>query len=200
MNNTNINNINPPSTLALSCNSSSIATSSTSHVDNELFNKKNYLFSSRTEKEIQSKLEKASRKWDCALAMCANEPSVGLYRVQEHVRRTTPRLIHQADQYNELKQQIEGRNHDVQYAVTVADTMYKIKSFAAIFDSASVALRAQKNNNALDGEIRKLKVENNNTDGAGGRSDTHGMASSIADGLGMMKTFLKQKQQQQQQK
>jgi len=49
--------------------------------------------------------------------LLANEPSLGLYRLQEHVRRSVPTLVELKKELTGVNMAVQGAVHDAEYAV-----------------------------------------------------------------------------------
>ena len=49
--------------------------------------------------------------------LIANEPSLALYRLQEHVRKSLPFMVEKRTEVMRLHEQLQGRCYDVDYAV-----------------------------------------------------------------------------------
>lgn len=47
----------------------------------------------------------------------ANEPSLALYRLQEHVRKALPFMVEKRGEFSQLHDQLQGRCYDVDYAI-----------------------------------------------------------------------------------
>jgi len=47
----------------------------------------------------------------------ANEPSLALYRLQEHVRKALPFMVEKRGEFAQLHEQLQGRTYDTDYAV-----------------------------------------------------------------------------------
>ena len=47
----------------------------------------------------------------------ANEPSLALYRLQEHVRKGLPFMVEKRAEFGQLHEQLQGRCYDADYAV-----------------------------------------------------------------------------------
>eukprot|EP01028_Stygiella_incarcerata_P012773 TRINITY_DN80440_c0_g1_i1.p4 TRINITY_DN80440_c0_g1~~TRINITY_DN80440_c0_g1_i1.p4 ORF type:complete len:354 (-),score=146.65 TRINITY_DN80440_c0_g1_i1:4846-5907(-) len=62
----------------------------------------------------------------------ANVPSLGEYRVQEHIRRTVPELLRTRTKLNDMAQGIEDHTYDVEYALDALKSMQRIKSFSSM--------------------------------------------------------------------
>lgn len=47
----------------------------------------------------------------------ANEPSLALYRLQEHVRKALPFMVEKRGEFGQLHEQLQGRCYDADYAI-----------------------------------------------------------------------------------
>lgn len=47
----------------------------------------------------------------------ANEPSLALYRLQEHVRKALPPMVERRVEVTKLQHELQGRCYDVEYAL-----------------------------------------------------------------------------------
>ncbi|XP_073517141.1 BLOC-1-related complex subunit 8 isoform X1 [Phyllobates terribilis] len=75
------------------------------------------------EQEMQIKVKKVTDKFTESMYVLANEPSVALYRLQEHVRRSLPELAqHKADMQN-WEEQSQGSVYTVEYACSAVRSM-----------------------------------------------------------------------------
>ena len=84
------------------------------------------------EPDLSTRLLRVTTAFNEVLYSCANEPSLGLYRIQEHVAVTVPRLVERQRQLRESSQKVEGAIYDLEYdAKTLAD-MGRITQFASI--------------------------------------------------------------------
>ncbi|XP_029469702.1 BLOC-1-related complex subunit 8 isoform X2 [Rhinatrema bivittatum] len=85
------------------------------------------------EQEIQLKVKKVTDKLTESMYVLANEPSVALYRLQEHVRRSLPELAqHKADMQN-WEEQSQGAIYTVEYACSAIRSMtYSSEYFKSI--------------------------------------------------------------------
>ncbi|KAM9112179.1 BLOC-1-related complex subunit 8 isoform 2-T3 [Pangshura tecta] len=75
------------------------------------------------ETEMQLKVKKVTDKFTESMYILANEPSVALYRLQEHVRRSLPELAqHKADMQS-WEEQSQGAIYTVEYACSAIKNM-----------------------------------------------------------------------------
>jgi len=57
----------------------------------------------------------------------ANEPSLALYRLQEHVRKGMPFMVEKRAEFGRLHEHLQGRCYDIDYAVSAAKEITKAK-------------------------------------------------------------------------
>lgn len=75
------------------------------------------------EQEMQLKVKRVTDKFTESMYVLANEPSVALYRLQEHVRRSLPELAqHKADMQS-WEEQTQGAIYSVEYACSAIRSM-----------------------------------------------------------------------------
>ncbi|KAG7238990.1 hypothetical protein INR49_030255 [Caranx melampygus] len=67
------------------------------------------------DQEMQLKVRRVSDKFTESMYVLANEPSVALYRLQEHVRRSLPELVQH--------KQSQGAIYTVEYACSAVKSM-----------------------------------------------------------------------------
>lgn len=68
----------------------------------------------------------------------ANEPSVALYRLQEHVRRSLPELVQHKTDMQGVEEQCQGAIYTVEYACSAVKSM---SNSAAYFKNIEGLLR-----------------------------------------------------------
>lgn len=66
------------------------------------------------------------------LYSAANEPSLGMYRIQEHVAVTVPKLVEQQLQLQDNSQRVEGASYDLEYDTKTLRDMAGITQFRGI--------------------------------------------------------------------
>eukprot|EP00118_Oscarella_pearsei_P022549 m.261776 g.261776 ORF g.261776 m.261776 type:complete len:223 (+) comp40449_c1_seq7:32-700(+) len=81
----------------------------------------------KTEKKVKQVSDKVS---EC-LQIVANEPSLGLFRLQEHVRRSILTLVTLKKDVNHVKQKVQGLVYDAEYGLKTLESMQGIESFSA---------------------------------------------------------------------
>ena len=80
------------------------------------------------------------------LHILANEPSLGLYRVQEHVRKTMPKLSNCVDRMETSDQQLHGLVYDTQFAI---QTVKEIEKSEQTFENIEHLLKKATSSSAL---------------------------------------------------
>ncbi|XP_032831888.1 BLOC-1-related complex subunit 8-like isoform X2 [Petromyzon marinus] len=68
------------------------------------------------EQELQLKVRRVSERWTDSMWVLANEPSVGLFRVQEHILRSLPELAEHKTNFLNVEERSNGIVYDVEYA------------------------------------------------------------------------------------
>lgn len=75
--------------------------------------------------ELDAKTKKVVDKFGEALEAVANEPSLALFRIQEHVRKSLPPLMARRLETRRLHRRVEGLTYDIDYAAKAVTTMRK---------------------------------------------------------------------------
>lgn len=72
-----------------------------------------YFIFSNSNNHIVLATEKISEN----MHIVANEPSLALYRIQEHVRKVLPMIVDRKAEVLQLQQELQGHCYDMEYAV-----------------------------------------------------------------------------------
>ncbi|XP_030228377.1 BLOC-1-related complex subunit 8 isoform X1 [Gadus morhua] len=75
------------------------------------------------DQEMQLKVKRVSDKFTESMYVLANEPSVALYRLQEHVRRSLPELVQHKTDMQSWEEQSQGAIYSVEYACSAVKSM-----------------------------------------------------------------------------
>ncbi|XP_049644458.1 BLOC-1-related complex subunit 8 [Suncus etruscus] len=75
------------------------------------------------EPELQLKGKKVTDKFTESVYVLANEPSVALYRLQEHVRRSLPELAQHKADMQRWEEQSQGAVYTVEYACSAVKNL-----------------------------------------------------------------------------
>ena len=90
--------------------------------------------------EMHYKVRKITSKVNESFQMLANEPSLGLYRIQEHVHRTTPSLVVRKKELSANKKKLEGAIYDLDYSLGAVDAVGRIRQFTNISEALKSAV------------------------------------------------------------
>ncbi|XP_036378035.1 BLOC-1-related complex subunit 8 isoform X2 [Megalops cyprinoides] len=75
------------------------------------------------DQEMQLKVKRVTDKFTESMYVLANEPSVALYRLQEHVRRSLPELVQHKTDMQSWEEQSQGAIYTVEYACSAVKSM-----------------------------------------------------------------------------
>ncbi|XP_012277104.1 BLOC-1-related complex subunit 8 homolog [Orussus abietinus] len=75
------------------------------------------------DQELETKVKKATERISENMHIVANEPSLAFYRLQEHVRKALPPMVEKRVEVLGLRQQLQGRCYDVEYAVAAVQNI-----------------------------------------------------------------------------
>ena len=82
--------------------------------------------------ELSTRMYRITSAFNDALYSATNEPSLGMYRIQEHVSVTVPRLVEQQQYLRENCQRVEGASYDIEYDTKTLKDMAGITQFTGI--------------------------------------------------------------------
>ncbi len=92
---------------------------------------------------VSTNVELKARKFTNSLNDCmyevANEPSLGFYRIQEHVRKSVPAMIDKNTELVGFKNKLKGSSFDLDYSLDAivkmsrADTTFEVCYFMFYF-------------------------------------------------------------------
>ncbi|XP_062868746.1 BLOC-1-related complex subunit 8 isoform X1 [Trichomycterus rosablanca] len=75
------------------------------------------------DQEMQLKVKRVSDKFTESMYVLANEPSIALFRLQEHVRRSLPELVQHKTDMQSWEEQSQGAIYTVEYACSAVKSM-----------------------------------------------------------------------------
>ncbi|GAB6019868.1 hypothetical protein CHUAL_001406 [Chamberlinius hualienensis] len=78
-----------------------------------------------TNADLCQKSKKVAEKISENMHIIANEPSLALYRLQEHVRKSLPQLVDKRIEVNRIHQDLQGKCYDAEYAVNAVKSLQK---------------------------------------------------------------------------
>ncbi|KAK4016968.1 BLOC-1-related complex subunit 8 homolog isoform X1 [Daphnia magna] len=82
---------------------------------------------SHKETDLDIKARRAMERVSENMHVVANEPSLALYRLQEHVRKALPFMVEKRIEFGQLHEQLQGRCYDADYAVSAVNEITKAK-------------------------------------------------------------------------
>lgn len=92
------------------------------------------------ETDLATRAYRVTSGFNEALYQAANEPSLGMYRIQEHVSLTVPKVVEQRQNLQETCQQVEGACYDLEYDTETLKAMRSITQFAGLKDKMMRAI------------------------------------------------------------
>jgi len=101
---------------APSAASSSAAAFPASYLD---YNQQSY----KPDRDLEEKVRKTCERISENVHICANEPSLALYRLTEHVRKALPPTVESRTQIQRLHQQLQGIYYDAEYGLDTVKSM-----------------------------------------------------------------------------
>lgn len=108
------------------------------------------------EPELSTRMLRVTTAFNDALYLAANEPSLGMYRIQEHVAVTVPKLVERQLQLQENCQRVEGACYDLEYDTKTLRDMASITQFKGTKDRYMLSVRILNYDNSSSGSIHSL--------------------------------------------
>ena len=81
------------------------------------------VFSENTNPELDLKVKRVTERLSENLHIVANEPSLALYRIQEHVRKSLPQLVDERHRVDDIHRIVKGACYDTEYAIGAVKAM-----------------------------------------------------------------------------
>ncbi|XP_076215540.1 BLOC-1-related complex subunit 8 isoform X1 [Aptenodytes patagonicus] len=97
---------------------------------------------------VRTTTRKVTDKFTESMYVLANEPSVALYRLQEHVRRSLPELAQHKSDMQSWEEQSQGAIYTVEYACSAIKNMTDSSVYFKSIDSLlkhAIAMKDQLN-------------------------------------------------------
>ncbi|XP_078474908.1 BLOC-1-related complex subunit 8-like isoform X1 [Lampetra planeri] len=102
-----------------------------------------------------------SERWTDSMWVLANEPSVGLFRVQEHILRSLPELAEHKTNFLNVEEKSNGIVYDVEYACgalsSIASSSFCFSSVEGLLQKA-IDLKEQLNSTQLASPPQRSSV------------------------------------------
>ncbi|XP_071964898.1 BLOC-1-related complex subunit 8-like [Antedon mediterranea] len=80
------------------------------------------------EPEMDNKVRRVTEKFSESLHIVANDPSLAMYRIQEHIRKSLPHQAQCKADLTLLHQDVKGHSYDVSYAISAVEAMHDSKT------------------------------------------------------------------------
>ena len=104
------------------------------------------------ETDLQTRIYRVTSGINESITVAANEPSVGLFRLQEHVVGTVPKLVSERLTMDDIAQRVQGANFDIEYDTETVKGMAGITQFSNILTDLHRALELKQNLNRREHE------------------------------------------------
>ena len=134
------------------------------------------------EVEAKAKVTKICQKLNESIYIAANEPSLGMYRVQEHVRFNIPKLARCQREFQNIQSKIEGASYDLEYDTETLKKMGSLTQFASIRSKIRKAIEIRQNweKKEYQKKLSTPDVANIPVNASRGSYLVHSMASTSA--------------------
>eukprot|EP00050_Salpingoeca_kvevrii_P016096 m.52512 g.52512 ORF g.52512 m.52512 type:complete len:297 (+) comp6699_c0_seq1:199-1089(+) len=99
---------------------------------NELGESREEIPEEALDKDTHNRVKRVTYGLNETLHHLANEPSLGIYRIQEHVSRSVPSLVDSKRELQSMNQRLEGAIHDTEYALEYV--LYAVGKATAALD------------------------------------------------------------------
>ena len=94
--------------------------------------------------DVQTSIRKVVNNFNTTIYSLANEPSLGMYRIQEHISVAVPRVLGQKQTLDLVNKQVEGACFDIEYDTrAVCDMKKSIKEFESVKESLKRAIETK---------------------------------------------------------
>lgn len=97
-----------------------------------------------TDPDLSSRAESLTKCINDFASQLANEPSLGMYRINEHVRVTAPKIRDKEKKLNAVHQRMKGCTFDVEYDCDAVKSMKGIHQFDSISEKVKKAIELKK--------------------------------------------------------
>ncbi|XP_062507729.1 BLOC-1-related complex subunit 8 homolog [Corticium candelabrum] len=132
--------------------------------------------------EAERKVKKVTDKLSECLHLAANEPSLGLYRLQEHVRRAVPDSVERKRQLKNIQQRAQGLGYDADYAVKTLQSLSGMTHFRGVQEQLKKAIEFKRKLNANKLKLERAQVTGYYNEAPTGLSQSLPVTSSVRSG------------------
>ncbi|XP_033633244.1 BLOC-1-related complex subunit 8-like [Asterias rubens] len=108
--------------------------------------------------EVEYRVKKVTEKFSECMQIIANEPSLALFRIQEHIRKSLPKLAECKMELGQMQQLVQGAYYDVDYAIrAVGEIHNSSESFSSMENLLKESIQRKKRLNTLSQESKAAK-------------------------------------------
>ena len=100
--------------------------------------------------ETDVKVTKVADKLSETVHLMLNDPSMGLYRIQEHVKRSVPTLVEKKVELQNLQTNIQGASYDLDYSLKTVQSINWNPHFTIIQECLKSAIASKANLQSLE--------------------------------------------------
>ncbi|XP_046856614.1 BLOC-1-related complex subunit 8 homolog isoform X2 [Xenia sp. Carnegie-2017] len=100
--------------------------------------------------ETDLKVVKVTDKFSETVHLMLNDPSMGLYRIQEHVKRSVPELVEKKIELQNLNSSLQGASYDVEYSLKTVKSIDWSPHFTIIQECLKSAIASKTNLQRLE--------------------------------------------------
>ncbi|XP_038071327.1 BLOC-1-related complex subunit 8-like isoform X1 [Patiria miniata] len=109
--------------------------------------------------EVEYRVKKVTEKFSECMHIVANEPSLAMFRIQEHIRKSLPKLAECKMELGQTQQLVQGAYYDVDYAIrAVSDIQNSTQSFASIENMLKDSITCKRQLNAKAQAAKAVKA------------------------------------------
>ena len=106
--------------------------------------------------DLQTTIRRVVTNFNTTVYSLANEPSLGMYRIQEHISAAVPRVLGHKQSLELVSKQVEGACFDIEYDTRAVSEMKKsIKEFESVKDCLTRAIETKAK---IDEAAARLRV------------------------------------------
>ena len=110
------------------------------------------------EGDVQTSIRKIVNSINATIYSLANEPSLGMYRIQEHILVAVPRVVGQKQALEIVIKQVEGACFDIEYDTrAVCDMKKSIKTFDSVKDNLRRAIETKEKMDEAAAQHRSIQ-------------------------------------------
>ena len=116
------------------------------------------------ETDLSTRVYRVSFGINEAITTVANEPSVGLYRLQEHVLGVVPKLLEDRHSLEVVCERVKGANFDLDNDKEVVQAMRGINQFKEVQNTLEKTIKLKQQLNRI--ELEKQMIASGDSQGA----------------------------------